>query len=73
MQLFLQETQSTLKDEVRWRDEFNAKVFLPKSTSNSCGVLIAFLGTNKVTVKKQIRDTKGIFFIPEVEITGEKL
>ena len=71
--LFLQETHLALKDEVQWRDEFNAKVFLPHSTSNSCGVLIAFLGTNKVTVKKQIRDTKGIFLILEVEITDENL
>ena len=69
--LFLQETYSTLKDEVRWRDEFNAE-FFSHSTSNSWGVAITFLGTNDITIKKKISDTEGKFLILDIEIASEK-
>ena len=46
-------------------------LFLLQNTSNSCGVLIVFLGTNKVTVKKKLNDTEGRFIVLGVEITGE--
>ena len=68
--LFLQETHSTLKDEVWWRDEFNADPLFSYSTSNSCEVVITIFSTNKVTVKKKISDTEGRFLIFDVEIAG---
>ena len=69
--LVLQETHLTLNNEVRWRDEFNTELSFSHSASNSCKVLIAFLGTNKVTVKKKTIDAEGRFLILDVEIDGE--
>ena len=56
---------------MQWRDEFNAEFFFLHSTSNSCRVLIAFLGTNKVTVEKEISDTEGRFLILDIEIASQ--
>ena len=48
--LFLQETHSTTSDEGKWKDEFSGPVFYSHGTSNSCGVLITFLGKNNLCV-----------------------
>ena len=45
--------------------------FLLHSTSNSCGVLLVFLGTNKTIVKEKISDAEARFLILDVEIAGE--
>ena len=42
--LFLQETHSKLEDESKWKDDFQAPIFFSHGTSNSCGVLIAYIG-----------------------------
>ena len=42
--LFLQETHSTTSNEGKWKDEFSGLAFYSHGTSNSCGVLITFLG-----------------------------
>ena len=69
--LLFQKKHSTLKDKVWWGDEFNAeRFFLSHNTSNLCGVLIVFLGTYKVTVKK-IRDTEDKCLILDVKIAAE--
>ena len=65
--LFWQETHSTLKDEVSWSDEINAKLFFSYSISD----LIAFLGTNKLTVKKKISNRDDRFLKLDIEIDGE--
>ena len=40
--LLLQETHSTFNDENIWKNDFNVPVFDSHTTSQSCGVLIAF-------------------------------
>ena len=48
--LFLQKTHSTESNEASWRDEFNAFLFFSHELSNSCGVLIGFLGQFNVNI-----------------------
>ena len=38
--LFLQETHSTVNDEIKWKDDFKGEVFYSHGKSNLCGVLI---------------------------------
>ena len=42
--LFLQETHSTIKSENTWVNDFNGPRFFSHGASNSCSVLIAYLG-----------------------------
>ena len=51
--LFLQETHSVSDDENAWADDFKGQVFLSHGTSNSCVVLIAFLGFKSFVVKNK--------------------
>ena len=44
------------KVEQNWKEDFRGKVFLSHGKTNSCGVLIAYYGTEKFTVKKQQAD-----------------
>ena len=66
--LFLQETHSTESNEASWRDEFNATLFFSHGSSNSCGVLIGFLGKIDVNVLNQMCDNKGRILILNVTI-----
>ena len=50
---FLQETHSTSKVEQKWKEDFHGKVFFYHGKTNSCGVLIAYFGTENFTFKKQ--------------------
>ena len=36
--VFLQETHSSIRDEKKWEDEFNSKLFFSHGKTNSCGV-----------------------------------
>ena len=40
--IFLQEMHSCIKDEIKWRDEFNGELFFSHEKTNSCGVAIGF-------------------------------
>ena len=51
--LFLQETHSTLKDEVNWTQEFKGQLFFSQGKSNSCGVLICYFGSKNLKNQKQ--------------------
>ena len=66
--VFLQETHSTSEVEQKWNVDFNGQVFYSHGTSNSCGVLIAFLGNQKIVVKNQLTDKKGRILILDVDI-----
>ena len=61
--LFLQETHSTESNEASWREEFNASLFFSHGSSNSCGVLIGFLGQSNVNILNQMCDNKGRILI----------
>ena len=40
--LFLQETHSSSKDEIKWKDEFKGGLFLSHRKTNSCGIAIDY-------------------------------
>ena len=61
--LFLQETHSTINNELKWKDEFEGALFFSNGKSNSCGVLIDFLGNKPFTVVHEFSDKNGRIFI----------
>ena len=55
--LFLQETLSTKKNEIRWNDNFSSWIHYFHSKSNSCDVLIAFLaGNGRILIAEALID-----------------
>ena len=52
--LFLQETHSTVNDEIKWKDDFKGEVFHSHGKSNSCGVLIYFTGSKKLFIRNRL-------------------
>ena len=52
--LFLQETHSTVNDEIKWKDDFKGEVFHSHGKSNSCGVLIYFIGSKKLFIRNRL-------------------
>ena len=52
--LFLQETYSTVNDEIKWKDDFKGEVFHSHGKSNSCGVLICFIGSKKLFIRNKL-------------------
>ena len=70
--MFLQETHSNSKAEQKWREDFHGKVFFSHGETNSCGVLIAYFGTEIFTVKKQQTDHSGRILILDVSINDSK-
>ena len=59
--LFLQETHSSSKDEIQWKDEF-------KGSSNSCGAAIDYTGKRSFQLLKKKNDENGHFLILEAMI-----
>ena len=51
--MFLQETHSNSKVEQKWKEGSPGKVLFSHGKSNSCGVLIAYFGSETFTVIKQ--------------------
>ena len=41
---------STIVDEIKWKDDFKGEVFYSHGKSNSCGVLICFIGSKKLYI-----------------------
>ena len=54
--LFLEEIYSISKVEQKWKEDFHGKVFFSHGKTNSRGVLIAYIRTEKLPLKnsKQI-------------------
>ena len=50
--LFLQETHSSHDTVINWRDSFKDELFFSHGTTNSCSVMIRYLGSNKLKVNK---------------------
>ena len=68
--LFLQETHSISNDENAWADDFKGQVFFSHGTSNSRGVLIAYLGSKSFVVKNKRNDDAGRILILDASIDG---
>ena len=69
--LFLQETHSTVNDEIKWKDDFKGKVFYSHGKSNSCGVLIFFIGSKTLFIRKELSDNDGRILILDADIDDE--
>ena len=69
--LFLQETHSTVNDEIKWKDDFKGEVFYSHGKSNSCGVLICFIGSKKLFIRNKLSDNGGRILILDVNIDDE--
>ena len=48
--LLLQETHPSLADEKKYADELKGPIFFSHGKTNSCGVAIGCIGSNKVDV-----------------------
>ena len=59
--LFLQETHSSSKVEQKSREDFHGKVFFSHWKTNSCGVLTAYLETEKFTVENNKHIIAAVF------------
>ena len=66
--LFLQETHSTVNDEIKWKDDFEGEVFYSYGKSNSCGVLICFIGSKKLFIKNMLSENDDRIFILHTDI-----
>ena len=66
--VFLQETQSSIRDEKKWEDEFNGKLFFSHWKTNSCRVLIDYYGTKKIEVINKKCDNSGRILLLETNI-----
>ena len=49
--LYLQETHSSEKGEIRWKDEFKEQVFFLHETTSFCGIAIGYFGTKPFKVE----------------------
>ena len=66
--IFLQETQSSVKDEKIWNDEFEGRLFFSHGKTNSCGAAIGFVGTKALNILNIRRDNLGRILVIEVKI-----
>ena len=69
---FLPKTHSNSKVEQRWKEDFHGKVFFSHRKTNSGGALIAYIETEKFTVKKQQTDHSGGILILDVSINDSE-
>ena len=66
--IFLQETHSLSKDELKWKDEFGGYLFFSHGKSNSCGVAIGYCGTEDFKVVNTACDKNGRILILDAEL-----
>ena len=69
--LFLQETHSTLKDEVNWIQEFKGQLFFSYGKSNSYDILICYFGSKKLKIRNKIADKDGWTLILEIKLNNQ--
>ena len=69
--LFLQETHSSHDTVINWRDDFKVELFFSHGTTNSCGVMIGYLGSNKIKVNKIKNDNQDRIIIVDADIDEE--
>ena len=69
--MFLQETDSTVNDEIKWKDHFKGEVFYSYGKSNSCGVLICYIGSKRLFIRNKLSDNDGRILILDVDIDDE--
>ena len=60
--MLLQETRSSLANEKKWADDLNGPIFFSHGKTNSCGVTIGYIESNKVDVLKKKMDKNETYF-----------
>ena len=60
-----------IKNEKAWVNDFNGPVFFSHEASNSCGVLIAYLGKTSFALNKQKTDKAGRILILDVTLDAD--
>ena len=71
--LFLQETYSTVNDEIKWKNVFKGEIFYSHGKSNSCGVFICFIGSKIFFIRNKLSDNDGRILILDADIDDENL
>ena len=69
--LFLQKTHSSHDTIINWRDGFKGELFFSHGATNSCYVIIGYLGSNKIKVNRIKNDKQGRILIVNVDIDDE--
>ena len=69
--LFLQETHSSHDTVINWRDDFKGELFFSHRTTNSCGVMIGYLGSNKIKVNRTKNDNQGRILVVDADVDEE--
>ena len=65
--IFLQEAHSSIKDEKIWNDELKGQLIFSHGKTNSCGVVIVFVGTKGLNILNIKRDNLGRILVIEVK------
>ena len=65
---FLQETHSSTKDEITWKDELKGESFSSHGKINSCGVVIGYTAKRSFQLLKEKNDENGRFLTLETII-----
>ena len=68
---FLQETHSTVNDEIKGKDDFEGEVFNSHGKSNSFGVLICFIGSKRFFIRNKLSDNDDRILILDGDINDE--
>ena len=69
--LFLQEIHSSHDTVINWRGDFKGKLLFSHGTTNSCRVMIGYLGSNKSKVNRTKNDNQGRIFIVDADVDEE--
>ena len=70
--LSLQEIHSSIKNENAWVNDFNCPVFFSHGVSNSCGVLIAYLGTKSFVLNEHKSNKAGRILILDITLDADQ-
>jgi exonuclease III len=69
--IYLQETHSTEKNELKWKTEWGGQVYFSHGTSGSKGVAILFSKKIKPIINEIIADPKGRYLILNITLNDE--
>ena len=70
--LFLQETHSSHDAVIYWRDDFKGGLLFSHGTTNSCGVMTGYLGSNKIKVNRIKNDNQGRVLVVDADNDEER-
>ena len=68
MQIKLGDQYSSIENENAWINDFSYPAFFSHGASNSCGVLIAYLGKKSLVLNKQKTDKAGVILILDITL-----